>query len=315
MDLRHLRYFVAVAEELSFSRAAQRLHMAQPPLSVQIRALEEELGASLFERTNRRIYLTQAGRAFLVTARDVLDRANTAKTQARKAAEGIIGELVLGYTASSMFNVVLPRTIRLFQKQHPDVILSYREMGSSAQIDALERRQIDLGLLRRPEIPIPAEIRIEPWYVSPLVVALPSEHRLACQSVLSIADLKDERFIAYPRDAGIGLYWRVIELCRASGFSPHIEREVRESASIVSLVAAGAGVSIVPSDFSCIQLPGVAYRQLEDKLASSTLYTGFRLENKDLPLHNFVRILRGLTEAHAKVQLPHSNPRREMYSS
>ena len=292
MELRHLRYFVAVAEELNFSRAAERLHMAQPPLSVQIRALEAELGAPLFERDKRHVSLTQAGLEFLDRARSILLAADDAKTRARNAASGVLGRLVLGYTASSMFNAVLPHTIRAFRAAFPQVALAFQEMSSLDQLEALHQRVIDLGVLRKPDVATAGGLKLEPWYTAPLVVAMAEDHPLARKATLSVKDLRQDAFIVYPRDAGIGLYWRVMELCRAAGFRPDIAQQVRESSTIVGLVAAGVGIAIVPQDTRCIHLSGVVYRPLSDKLAVSSLHLAYRRGNRDKHIAQLALMIR-----------------------
>ncbi len=291
MELRHLRYFAAVAEELNFSRAAERLHMAQPPLSVQVRALEAELGTPLLERDRRRVSLTQAGREFLDQARAILLAADSAKARARSAASGVVGKLVLGYTASSMFNTVLPHSIRTFRNAYPQVALTFREMSSLDQLDALHERTIDLGVLRKPDISTADGLSIEPWYAAPLLVVMADDHPLAAGPAVSVKDLRADPFIMYPRDAGIGLYWRVMELCRRAGFRPEIAQQVREASTIVGLVAAGAGVAIVPQDTRCIQLGGVVYKPLTDALAVSALHLAYRKGHPDKHVAQLTQML------------------------
>ena len=167
MELRHFRYFVAVAEELNFTRAAVRLHMAQPPLSTQIRLLEEDLGVQLFVREKRRVYLTQAGRDLLVRARSILAAADQAKTAAQLAASGETGELHLGYTPSAMFTEVLPGAIRRFQNRMPHVQLHLHEMSSMDQLYAIHNRELDVGIVRRPDSAAPSGVHLEEWYQAP----------------------------------------------------------------------------------------------------------------------------------------------------
>jgi DNA-binding transcriptional LysR family regulator len=276
MDLRHLRYFVAVAEELSFTRAAERLHMAQPPLSTQIRALEEELGAALFIRDKRRVFLTQAGHELLGRARAVLGAAEEAKAATRHAAAGRTGRVALGYTASSMFTERLPAVLRRFTASHPQIELVLHEMTSLEQLEAIDARSLDVGILRKPDVAAPKGVAIEPWYVAPLVAALPKDHPLVAKRALRIADLDAEPLITYPRDAGVGLYWPVLQLFTRSGARPRIVREALEPALMIGLVSAGIGIAIVPADTCCIQLEGVAYRPLSDPSAVSTLSLAHR---------------------------------------
>ena len=276
MDLRHLRYFVAVAEELNFTRAAERLHMAQPPLSTQIRALEEEIGAQLFVRDKRRVFLTPAGQELLERARTILQATLHAKTAARHAAEGVIGRLALAYTASSMFTERLPGAIRRFVGAHPHVELTLHEMASLDQLYALHERTLDVGILRKPDVSPPDGVSIESWYRTPLVAAMPKDHPLARGAGIRIKDLRDEPLITYPRDAGIGLYWPIMQLCADAGFRPHIVREAREPSVMIGLVSAGIGIALVPSDTQCIRLAGVAYQRITNKDAVSTLYLAHR---------------------------------------
>jgi len=277
MELRHLRYFVAVAEELNFTRAAERLHMAQPPLSAQIKALEDELGALLFVRDKRRVFLSEAGQALLGRARALLEGAQLAKQAARDAAAGLTGQVALGYTASAMFTARLPAAIRAFRAAQPRLGLALHEMTSLDQLQAIGERTLDLGILRKPDVAPPAGVKVEPWYHAPLVVALPRGHALAGGDGLAMAALCEQPMISYPRDAGIGLYWPVMQLCVAAGFRPEIVREAREPSVMIGLVAAGVGLAIVPADTQCIQLEGVAYQRILDPQAVSTLWLAQRI--------------------------------------
>jgi DNA-binding transcriptional LysR family regulator len=292
LELRHLRYFVAVAEELNFTRAAERLHIAQPPLSTQIRQLEEELGAQLFEREKRRVFLTQAGREMLDRARAILAAAEEAKKAARRAAVGETGELHLGYAASAMFTEVLPGVIRRFQKRLPHIQLHLHEMPSMEQLYAVHNRELDVGIVRRPDVATPAGVRIEEWYRAPLVAAIPKAHPLAKRESLRFADLKDEPLILFPRDSGIGLYWRVVDLCVKAKFRPRIARETRDYAIMIGLVAAGVGIAVVPTDTQCIRLEGVAYRPLQGKDAVSALQLAFRPDQRDELMQSLLAELR-----------------------
>ena len=292
MELRHLRYFVAVAEELNFTRAAERLHIAQPPLSTQIRLLEEEIGAQLFERDKRRVFLTQAGREMLGRARAILGAAEEAKKATRRAASGETGELHLGYAASAMFTELLPAVIRSFQKRFPAIQLHLHEMPSIDQLYAVYNRELDVGIVRRPDVATPAGVRIEEWYRAPLVAAIPKRHPLAKLESLRIADLKDQPLILFPRDSGIGLYWRVIELCVKAKFRPRITRETRDYATMIGLVSAGVGIAVVPSDTQCIRLEGVTYRPVQGKDAISALHLAFRPDHRDEHAQNLLAELR-----------------------
>jgi DNA-binding transcriptional LysR family regulator len=276
VELRRIRYFIAVAEELNFTRAAERLHIAQPPLSTQIRALEEELGARLFERDKRHVFLTQAGRHFLLSARGILASVEDAKLEVRSAAMGAVGKLQFGYTASSMFTSLLPAAIRRFRTEHPHVSLALSEMTSLDQLNALHHRTLDAGILRNPGVVVPPGIQLNEWYRAPLVLAVAKSHPLAKLRAVYVQDLRDQPLITYPRASGIGLYWHVMELCAKAGFRPRVVQEVQEPTTIVGLVAADIGVAIVPADTKFIQLKGVVYVSLLDSQAVSTLYLAFR---------------------------------------
>ena len=299
MHLRHLRYFVAVAEELNFTRAAERLHIAQPPLSTQIRGLEEELGAALFVRDKRRVFLTQAGRELLDRARAMLAAAEDAKAAVRSAHAGAIGRLALGHTASAMFTARLPAVIRRFRAAHPQLALALHETTSLDQLDALHRRTLDVGILRKTEVAPPDGVVIEPWYRAPLVAAIPRDHALAQGASIAIADLRDEPLLTYPRDAGIGLYWPVLQLCARAGFRPQIVREAREPSVMIGLVSAGIGIAIVPFDTQCICLEGVSYQRIRTPEAVSTLYLAHREGDLGAPVRQLLAALRAQTRGAA----------------
>lgn len=261
MELRDLRYFVAVAHHRNFSRAAQSLHVSQPALSEQIRKLEDELGAPLFARSSRGAELTDAGEALLPHARTVLAEADAAAETVRLVADGVAGTLTLGFVDSAAL-AILPPLIRRFTAAFPEVKLRLRELGSRQQLEAIENGEIDVGIVRGPvwtEHLAGKRIATES-----LVVALPSTHRLADAEVVRLADLRDEGFITYPADRGAALYEETLRLCRAAGFDPRIVQEASEIATICGLVAAGLGVAIVPSSVSAITLGGVAYRPTGD---------------------------------------------------
>ncbi len=297
MELRHLRYFIAVAEELNFTRAAERLYMAQPPLSTQIRGLEEELGVQLFERDKRRVYLTQAGRHFLDHARTILASVQVAKNEVQSAAAGDVGKLSLGVTASSLLTVPLPAVVRKFRAAFPAVELTLQELPSLHQLDAIHARTLDLGVLRKPHVNVPAGVSIEPWYTAPLVAAMPAQDALAGGNGhgkgIHMRELQGVPLIVYPRDAGIGLYWKVQELCSKAGFRPTVVHEAREASTMIGLVASGIGVAIVPADTQCIQLEGVLYSKIQDPDAVSSLYLGYRDADANPHLASLLRMLRG----------------------
>jgi DNA-binding transcriptional LysR family regulator len=292
MELRHLRYFVAVAEELNFTRAAERLYIAQPPLSTQIKALEEELGVQLLERDKRRVYLTQPGRHFLDRARAILASVQGAKDEVRSAGLGEFGKLAVGFTASSMLTQALPAAIRQYRAAFPSVVLELSEKTSLHQLDAVHHRSLDLGILRRPNVSIPNGVTTEEWFSAPLLAAMPETHVLTRGKGIFVKELKDVPLIVYPRDSGVGLYWKILDLCSKAGFRPAVMQEAREASTMIGLVSAGSGVAIVPNDVQCIRLPGVFYSPILDKDAVSSLYLAHRDADGNPHLEQLLRILR-----------------------
>ena len=291
MKLRQLQFFIAVAEELSFSRAAIKLHVAQPSLSTQIKVLEEEVGARLFERDKRHVSLTPAGRRFQQRAISVLSMADSAKSEARSTARGQLGMIALGYTALSMFSTALPHAIRQFRRREPNVVMTLRELTSLEQLHELGERTLDVGVLRKVDAGAPKGISIVEWYRTPLVAAVPRDHPRAASDLLSLNDLKNESFIMYPRGAGTGIYWQVIDLCTAAGFRPRVVREVIESSTIIGLVAAGVGIAIVPADMNCIQFSGVVYRRITDTGAYTALHLAQRGADRNEHLASLRKVL------------------------
>jgi DNA-binding transcriptional LysR family regulator len=291
MKLQQLRFFITVADELGFSKAANKLHVAQPSLSVQIKALEEELGARLFERDKHHVFLTQAGKRFEEHARAILARAETAKFEARSAAAGEMGSIDFGYTASAMFSSVLASVIRQFRERHPQVFLTLHELTSVEQFHGLLEHKLDVGVLRRPDIATPVGLQLGEWYRTPLVVAIPRDHALARRQSVKLADLKGDSFIMYPREAGTGIYWQVMDLCAKAGFRPRVAREVLESSTIIGLVAAGVGIAIVPADMNCIRFEGIEYKKLADAEAFSTLYLACREADSGVHLRTLLKML------------------------
>ncbi|RRH94293.1 LysR family transcriptional regulator [Pseudomonas aeruginosa] len=283
MELRHLRYFAAVAEELHFGRAAERLGISQPPLSQQIQALEEEIGARLFERTNRRVELTDAGRLFLDESRQVLAQVDKAVLLARRAHLGELGELKIGFTSSAPFTSTIPSSIHAFRKAYPDVHLDLQEMSSRQVLKALLEESLQVGVIR--PLALPDAVHWVELFREPLVAVLRADHPLAAGSEdgLAIAALAEEPFVFFPRSYGTGLYDQVIALTRQAGFSPRIAQEASEAMTIIGLVSAGLGVSILPASFRRTRVDGVVYRTLSDPEATTAVWL-VRRQNEGSPL-------------------------------
>lgn len=259
MELRHLRYFVALAEELHFGRAAARLNMSQPPLSQQLKRLEDEIGTTLLLRTSRRVELTPAGTAFLPEARKTLAQANRAIEIAALASTGSTGHLAVGFVSSA--TDALPRVLRRFRELAPRVNIAVKEASSSQQIDLLRSGLLDVGLLRPPIAA--ADIHLETVADERLVIALPSDHRLADAEIPTLAVLSGEPFILFSREAGMGLYDQIIASCRNTGFSPQVAQVSGSMITIVGLVAGGLGVALVPESLAR-QAEGIVFRSAPD---------------------------------------------------
>ena len=270
MELRHLRYFMTVAEELHFGRAAARLHMAQPPLSQQIRQLEAELGFALFYRTKRTVQLTEAGQLFLDDTRQIFRQLNRAVQRGQSASRGDVGQLAIGFVSSSMYNV-LPGMLQAFRTQVPGVTLTLAELTTDQQVQQLRHGQIDIGIMRPPVEDDAFAQRL--LLQESLVVALPAAHVLAHQSQVQLEQLATASFILFPRVLAPGLYDQIISLCRMADFSPTVTQEAVQMQTIISLVAADMGIAIVPESIQNLQRPGVEYRpiQAQTPMASITL--------------------------------------------
>jgi DNA-binding transcriptional LysR family regulator len=260
VELRHLRYAVALADELHFARAAARLHIAQPPLSQQIKALETELGVRLFDRTSRRVALTDAGAAFVAEARRTLASAEQAIEAARRAARAETGRLAVGYVSSASYEL-LPAVLRAFRRRAPDVLLVLEEMNSSEQSRGVLAGTLDLGFVRRPP---PTDRRLAGTVVrrEPIVVAVPRDHALAAARAIRLRELALEPFVTFPARPRPSWADVALDLCRGAGFEPRVVQEAVEMVSALSLVAAGIGIALVPGAVRAVPRPGVVFRPL-----------------------------------------------------
>jgi len=291
MELRHLRYFIAVAEELHFGRAAQQLGISQPPLSQQIQALEQELGARLFERTNRRVALSEAGRLFLDEARQVLAQVDKAADVARRAQLGELGEMKIGFTSSAPFNSSIPKAINAFRQRFPAVHLNLKEMSSREVVDALLDESIEVGLMR--PMSVLDGVVITELFREPLVAVLNAAHPLAQgnEQGLPLAALAREPFVFFPRSYGSGLHAQLLSLARSAGFSPHFAQEAGEAMTIIGLVSAGLGVSVLPASFKRMRIDGVVYRTLLDADAVTAVWLAQRREDVSAMARAFTELL------------------------
>lgn len=289
-DLRQLRYFVAVAEELSFTRAALRLHLSQPPLSQQIRALEEDLEVRLLERTKRHVSLTEPGRVFLEQARQILAKADEARSQVTAAAAGYSGQLRLAYSVSVSFHPTLPQALLRYGQIAPKVALQLSEMYTEPQFAALLAGQIDVGFVRdEPANPLTARsIRLNVIDREPLLLALPTGHPLAGRSSLHLAEVAGDSFVSQPRQLVATLYDRLVKLATRAGFQPTIIQHAQQVNGLLALVAGGLGLALVPASMRVVRLAGVSYVPLEDADAYLLLALASRVDDTSPVLQQFL---------------------------
>lgn len=300
MELRHLRYFVTVADELSFSGAARVLHISQPPLSQQIAALEKELGVRLFDRTSRRVELTDTGRALLYEAREVLRRTDDIQRAAAGAVDGRIERPLRLGSIPSGFAELLPNVLPAFRSRHPNVTLLVEARDVSDLAHALIRGQLDVGVLRTVD-PVDG-LTIAPIAEEPLVVALPARHGQATQDAVRLPDLSGDDFIVIPRSQGPDYVDQITSACRSVGFSPHIAFEPENDQVMLGLVACGLGVAVVPAPIARLTVPNVVFRPLIEP----TLLTTLALVQPSQRPSPYFSALLGLATAQTAARNPHS---------
>ena len=299
IELRHLRYFVAVAEELHFGRAASKLGIQQPPLSQQIKQLEAELGHALFTRTSRSVALTAAGRELLERTRRTLTRLQEDLHAVKRIGRGEVGVLNIGFAGSAMLSA-LPEVIKAYRREYPDVQLSLREMVTSDSVAHLRDGTIDLGFLRDPGA-IDGLV-IDSLLRESFVAILPAKHRLAKQKSISAAKLEGDPLIFYRRSVGPVAYDRTIGVFERAGFTPEIVQEAMQWPTAIRLVAAGLGVSIAPACVAKMSTPGVVFRRIVTKDAFTEIALGRRDEPATPTAEAFVRLAR---ETFGKMQTSH----------
>jgi DNA-binding transcriptional LysR family regulator len=289
MELRHLRYFVTLAEELHFGRAAERLHIAQPPLSQQIRQLETELGFELFHRTKRKVQLTEAGQVFLEEVQQIFKQLEQAIQVGRQTSRGEMGQLVIGFVSSAPYNI-LPKILRSFRSSVPQVRLELHELTTNQQFRWLRESRIDVGFVRPP---IEDDtLNFEMIFQESLIIALPDTHQLANQSDICLPWLKNEPFILFPRLLAPGLYDLIISLCQQAGFSPNVTQEAIQMHTIVSLVAGGLGIAIVPESLQNLQRTGVVYKVVKEATPKTAIAIIWRENDTSATVQKFLEIVR-----------------------
>ncbi|MED1470389.1 LysR family transcriptional regulator [Bacillus salipaludis] len=282
MELRQLQYFLAVAEELNFSRAAERLRITQPPLSLQIQNLEKELGIPLFYRNNRKVELTDAGKLFLDEVRKIFDHLYRAIENAQRIHHGELGTLNVGFVGSATYDI-LPTVIREFRSLYPDVQVHLFEMSTPTQIQALREEEIDIGVLRPPVHS--DSLCTEIMSTTPCVLAVPKQHPLLEKKNLSLSDLSPYPFVMLSRKTWSGLYNEILALC-----NPIIQQKALEFQTVIGLVAAGLGIAVVPQSAMNLHTQDVVYLDLDNQLPAVSMGISWRKNNQSPLVKAFIEI-------------------------
>jgi len=291
VELRHLRYALAVAEERNFTRAAARLGIRQPPLSQQIRDLERELGVTLFHRLPYGAEPTDAGIAFVEEARRVLEQVDRTSRAAQRAGRGESGHLRLGFTNSSAFNRLIPGCISRFRSAYPGVALSLEEANTMHLLDRLLSDRLDAAFIR-PVMPNPEGIDVAALSEEETRIVLPDTHPQAAASSLSLAALREDRFVLFPRSIGLSLFDAIVSACRDSGFEPVAGQEAPQISSVINLVAAGLGVSVVPASIAQIQVAGIRYLPIDGPAPVAHLALATRRHDPSPVVRNLLTLVR-----------------------
>lgn len=290
MEFRHLRYFLVLADELHYGRAAQRLAISQPPLSVNIQQLEESVGARLFDRDSKGVRLTAAGVAFRESAQALLAQAEQARVLAREIEGGAVGRLRVGFVGSALFHG-LPEWLRTFQAVSPRIEVTLSELNSQEQLDALLHEELDLGFVHTQRVPDTVQtlrLRSEPF-----MCCLPQQHALAARKKVPLASLRDEPFVLFSRRASPDYYNRIIEMCGAHGFHPRVRYEVRHWLSVVSVVSQGMGVSLVPAPLQRAGIAGAVFRPLKEATLPSEIFAAWKRAQQHPARDQFVQVAMG----------------------
>jgi len=292
MELRHIRYFLAVAEESNVTRAAERLGIGQPPLSQQIHALEKEIGTRLFRRTGHGVVLTDAGNAFATDAKKLLQDARHAVEKAQSAARGELGQLNIGFTGSAAFNPVVSKLIQTYRQSFPGVKLTLAEGNTAQLLDLLHDGSVDVAFVRLGG-ESPTGVQLDHIATEAMRVVIPSTHPLAKKRRVALSDLSQEPFVLLPRVVSPTLHDVILDACRNAGFVPREGQQAPQLSSVVNLVAAGFGVSLVPSSVCQIRIDGIAYADVLPPNVSIRLALASRSDDSDVKTNNFVAIARG----------------------
>ena len=290
MELRHLRYFVVTAEELHFTRAAQRIGIAQPPLTFQIKALESELGVQLFDRLPGRVQLTKAGEVFLEESRIILDRVAKASLRAQLTAKGLVGSIGAGFTESASFTPEVTWMLNRYRALYPQIELTMQESKTAPLMQLLRQGRIDIAFVR---LPIGRDDDVDFRLIStePLVVAVPKSHRFAERKTLRLVDLADELFVMYPRATRLGISDQIVQACEQAGFSPKIVQNAPQLSSTINLVAGSLGIAVVPACMKTSRADQVRYIALRESGLTASLGIAWRSKGVSPAVQNMLDLI------------------------
>ncbi|ASM74356.1 MULTISPECIES: LysR family transcriptional regulator [Roseobacteraceae] len=291
IELRHLRYFLAVVDEMSFSLAAEQLNIAQPGLSQQIKTLESILRVTLLDRSRRQLRLTLAGEVFAKDIRRILAQVERATQTAQRAARGEIGSLAIGYVGSAAYAGALTRLVGAFRNSHPDVDLEIAEMEMLSQIEAIGQGGLDIGFIR-PPVPLPDGVATVTVLLEDLLIALPGVHQHAPDAKVKLTDLAEDDFITPQHPPQVSFHAYTVDACGKAGFHPRLGPQGRDFMTIASMVSVGLGVALVPQSVQCIQLPNVVYRPIADTPPKGELALAYRRGDPSAAVQNFVQLAR-----------------------
>ena len=298
MDLRQIRYFLALATELNYTRAASQLNISQPPLTRHIQQLEYSIGVTLFNRSTRGVALTQAGKIFLEEARKIVALADQAVNKTKLAHQGQIGRLDIGIFGSSTISVIPTLLIEL-RKTYPDIIISLQNTTKTQQIDGVREKHLDIGFNRiYPSVP---DLAVETVMIENLYVALHKDHPFANNQTIEVKDLVDQPFILFPNNVRPSFADNVIMLCSNAGFAPNVVHDVEDIFTAIALVSAGLGIAIVPESAISLRLSGVRYHLLDAKEAKVDLSCVYRPDNQSPALLAFLETVQMLRSGKLKL--------------
>ncbi|QPF94369.1 LysR family transcriptional regulator [Bradyrhizobium commune] len=299
MELRHLRYFLALAEELSFTRAAERVGIAQPPFSQQIQALEQEVGVRLVDRTPRHVALTEAGSVFADRVRSILSRIGEAVVVTQQVGRGMSGHVCVGFTESGCFHPAVTRTLLEFRQAYPALHVTLQENSSTNLVAMIRDGTVDAAFIR-PPFEADEVVAYTPLLHERMVVAVPKRHRLASRKATTLAGLSDEVFVFYHRDVRPGLTDVVIAACERSGFRPRLSQEAPQLTSTLNLVAAGLGIAIVPESLRHLRTNDIVYLRLTGDAPQAALGLASRADVRSAALGNFISVALRIARDHKK---------------